>query len=87
MRYDEKGSWPPTPVLVWESISQLNIIKCTECCIYILLQNTVSYKKYKKVTTLTYDIMFWAKRIYHSLVPVTSEPLDDDLHKRQSAPS
>lgn len=28
---------------------------------------------------LTDDIMLWTKRVHHSLVPVTSEPLDDDL--------
>ncbi len=31
--------------------------------------------------TLTDDIVFWTKRIHHCLVPVTSEPLDNDLHK------
>lgn len=28
---------------------------------------------------LTYDVVFRAERVDHSLVPVTSEPLDDDL--------
>lgn len=29
---------------------------------------------------LTDDVVLWTKRVHHSLVPVTSEPLDDDLH-------
>lgn len=32
--------------------------------------------------TLTYDVVFWTKGVYHRLVPVTSEPLDDYLHER-----
>lgn len=31
--------------------------------------------------THTDDIVLWAKRVYHSLVPVTSEPLNDHLHR------
>lgn len=34
------------------------------------------------VTMLTYDVVLGAERVDHSLVPVTSEPLDDDLQRR-----
>ena len=32
--------------------------------------------------TLTYDVVLWTKGVYHSLVPVASEPLDDYLHDK-----
>lgn len=40
--------------------------------------------KYIIIHILTDDIVLWTKRIHHSLVPVTSEPLDDDLHKNNN---
>lgn len=66
------------------------ICSINKCHLHTITTNGTSMSKSRLqhdsqvAWTLTYDIVLGAERVDHSLVPVTSEPLDDDLQEEES---